>query len=307
MVMTVGIDDSEQGQLDFLAAHYGFAVKYMNSWDLFSEPFARAAVTHVVVCGVDDSPLALHAALTAASVHGAAAATCVSKGDRTKILGLGLQLAEDISGVFPDTAGAASSVNKWVLKRQREDRHAAGNLSTSIFATWSSNTNTKSPTSGYDFVTYSRLLTMCLDSQAADFDTTQTSILQSFAANQSSMALGFGWWTDEGKDIDALSTLGLSWLGGGRNLALFSSLPSMIPGTQQPVGSLPEVPAGASVAVISFTQGDAESFNQKINQRILRQPSVVVSVTVSDNQALSPNASWRHRFMLIFVNALASC
>ena len=47
------------------------------------------------------------------------------------------------------------------------------------------------------------------------------------ASSLQALSFGFGWWTDEDKDIVGLSGRGLTWLGGGHNLALWSTLPPL--------------------------------------------------------------------------------
>jgi hypothetical protein len=88
----------------------------------------------------------------------------------------------------------------------------------------------------------------------------------------------YGWWTKEGPDIVALSSLGFSWYGGGHNLALYSALPPL-PLQQpepQPTTPLPtNISDAAALAVFSFTQGDAASFDQKFVVLNLRTPSKV--------------------------------
>ena len=198
---------------------------------------------------------------------------------------------------------------------------------------------TNAPTAGYDFVTYKRMLVMCLNASAPDFHSAQTDILSAFPVNflasnprtrthaftinmavhltpissvltmavpspndphirtfggpdavqplpmrshhdihaitliltlhrglsispvcfttqpthscthslmhshspRQQLSLGFGWWSHESDDIDALSKMGLSWLGGGRNLALFADLPALPPNTTQPSAPTPNV------------------------------------------------------------------
>ena len=58
-VHVTGFDDSEAGQLSFLQAHYGFAVRHLaDPWALFDTPAARSALTHVALCGSADAPVA---------------------------------------------------------------------------------------------------------------------------------------------------------------------------------------------------------------------------------------------------------
>jgi len=265
-VMLVGIDGSEAGQLGFLHSQYNYSAQEVAPWELFThvQPWAMS----VVLCAANDSSLALHAALTLASQHGNAAAVCVDKVQRDQVLGAGFSLLSDLSGMFPDTCATPAKLNSWVRAQQRE---RDSNLSTSMFATRPVQSRTNAPTAGFDFVTYRRLPVMCLDAAASDFASTQTDILTAY---QPGTVAGFGWWTKEGTDIEALSQLGLSWLGGGRNLALFARLPALPPGTPQPSAELPvgPLPAGSSMAVFSFTQGDAESFNQKVSDNTKLHP-----------------------------------
>eukprot|EP00746_Dinoflagellata_sp_MGD_P058983 gnl/MRDRNA2_/MRDRNA2_251940_c0_seq1.p1 gnl/MRDRNA2_/MRDRNA2_251940_c0~~gnl/MRDRNA2_/MRDRNA2_251940_c0_seq1.p1 ORF type:complete len:282 (+),score=43.66 gnl/MRDRNA2_/MRDRNA2_251940_c0_seq1:2-847(+) len=65
-------------------------------------------------------------------------------------------------------------------------------------------------------------------------------------------------------------------MGGGHNVGLYSSLPPLTGEPQPQSIDLPSVPSGVAVAIFSFSQGDACSFNQKINQRILREMSATV-------------------------------
>jgi len=144
------------------------------------------------------------------------------------------------------------------------------------FATWGSAASASAlagkPTQGFDYVTYTRMPVFCVDSGAADWERgAQQALLARFAP----LSQAFGWWTREDADIVGLSTRGIVFRGGGHNLGLYDTLPPLPPGTPQPTpaGPLPAVPATAALAVFSFTQGDAASFDQKFNIANLRAPS----------------------------------
>jgi hypothetical protein len=350
MVMLTGFDDSETGQLAFLRSHYGFDPQQLRDpWALFDAPAARAALTHVVLCGSGDDPTALHAALSRAGTHCCCAAVCASPAQTKQLLNrTGLVVLEDLRGRWPvGTPGAPALTNAYVRKlllpplllppllphRAAGPADAAGavdagDLDTGMFATWSAGTRANAPTAGFDFVTFRRLAVITLNASAPDFNSTQSDVLgwlldaraaaaraapSAAAAAALPMPVGFGWWSKEGADIEALSRRGVTWYGGGRNLALFSTLPPLPPATPQPRvpdAALPAVPArvpGApspAVVMFSFSQGDCASFDQKVNQRLLRQPSAVdpsttvgarypfsLMATPLDAAGLQPNAA----------------
>ena len=241
-------------------------------------------MSHIVLYGARDAPQALYAALTVAAAHGRAATVCVG-GDpeisRAQILQRsGLMVASDLSGLFSnnnDSAASCAAVNQFVEAQQRV---GMGNFSTTHFATWGRSVSGR-PTQGFDHAIGERMLSFCMDSAAADWGTTQRRILQRYEK----LSFGFGWWTKEGPDIAALSGLGLTWLGGGHNLALYSRLPALpLPsppshpalsrsGVKVAVPAVATVPISASIAVFSFTQGDAASFDQKFLPANLHQRS----------------------------------
>jgi len=257
--------------LSFDDARYIAAARALT---LFEQPFAKAALTHVVELGSDDADQALYAALTVAAQHGRAAVLRASPSTRREILArTGLtQLLPSLVGQVTATNSsiACAQANKFVRKQLRRD---ASNVSTAMFATWGRSVAGK-PTKGFDFVIYKRLLTFCMDAQGSDANTTQLDILSHFPRVTKAgraMPFGFGWWTKEGKDIVHLSSLGFSWLGGGHNLALYSQLPPLS-GAPQPQAPLPtpaELPPHVAIVVFSFSQGDAESFGQKVRTMLL--------------------------------------
>ena len=84
-VMTVGLDDSGPMQLQFLQTQYNFSdAVELEPWSIFSLPEVQGNLA-VVLCDVQDSSLGLHAALTLASVHGQAVATCVNSTQRRQV------------------------------------------------------------------------------------------------------------------------------------------------------------------------------------------------------------------------------
>ena len=84
-LMAVGLDDSGTRQKQFLETHYNFSSAVdLDPWAIFSLPGVRGNLA-VVLCDAEDSPLALHAALTLASVHGQAAAACVNSTQRQQV------------------------------------------------------------------------------------------------------------------------------------------------------------------------------------------------------------------------------
>jgi hypothetical protein len=259
--------DAAVKSLKFLRDHYTNELTYdtarvlADPWKLFSHPvFHRTS--HLVLCSTDDAPEALYAALTLASIHGHAAAVCANPKDQATILRKsGLTLLRNISGQFPRSSSktACADVNTFV--KHEAEAQTTNVFSTQYVATWGAGAKGK-PTQGFDMVTSERMLVMCLDSQASDFATVQTKLLSRYAP----LSLVFGWWTKEPPDIKALSLLGLSFLGGGHNLALYSRLPPLIAAPQPgSAAKLPDVPASASLVVFAFSQGDCMCFNQKFN------------------------------------------
>lgn len=297
-IVLVGLaeDDYKEGDvnaaaesLGFIRQHYASSLEYSaarvlaDPWDLFSKPVVGSTATHLVLCSTDDAPQSLYAALTLASVHGKAAAVCASpEGQANLLKRTGLVLLRNISGMFPlnqstvDDDGdddACGAVNLFVeAAAKKDDATGAPVLSREYFGTWGIELGGL-PTQGFDFAAKERMLVMCLDSGASDWSTTQTRLLRRYAP----LSLGWGWWTKEDQDIQALSLLGLSFLGGGDNVALYSSLPPLTGGAQPGSGAaLPNgssIPASASLVVFSFSQGDTCSFNQKFNANILKTMS----------------------------------
>ena len=290
-VLLVGLatdGGAERTILPFLRSRFGPWLAYDESrylagsaaWDLFQQPFVRAAVRGVVFCGSADANPALSAALSVAAAHGSAAAVCASPSSRREILGrTQLPLLADLSGRWPALDGNGTALGA----RQCQSVNAfvaalpSANFSNRSFATWPAEPPGGAPTTGYDHCASERMLVMCMDSAAADWNSTQASLL----ARYPPLSFGFGWWTKEGPDIAALSARGQTWLGGGHSLSLFSRLPSLTPHTPQPTRSLPAVADGASLVVFSFTQGDAAAFDQKINLRNLMLQSAVEPVSAA--------------------------
>lgn len=149
----------------------------------------------------------------------------------------------------------------------------AGNFSSSHFATWGASV-AGMPTQGYDFAISQRMVTLCLDAAAADWSEggAQWRLLKRYPP----LSFGFGWWTNEDADVTGLSRMGLTWLGGGHNLALFSRLPALTatPQPQTPSPQLPHPSPHAALAIFSFSQGDAASFDQKFDIMNLRARSL---------------------------------
>ena len=261
-VLLVGLatdGGAERTILPFLRSRFGAWLAYDESrhlagsaaWGLFQQPFVRAAVRGVVFA----SPSSRREIL-----------------DRTQ-----LPVLADLSGRWPALDGNASlgprqclSVNAFVAALP------SANFSNRSFATWPAEPPGGAPTTGYDHCTSERMLVMCMDSAAPDWNSTQASLL----ARYPPLSFGFGWWTKEGPDIAALSARGLTWLGGGHSLSLFSRLPPLPLHIPQPSApSLPAVAGGASLVIFSFTQGDAVVFDQKINLRNLMLRSAVEPVS----------------------------
>ena len=289
-----GVDAAAES-LAFLRTHYTPELAYSTKrvlddpWSMFSSAHFPPAVhlTHIALCSTNDAPSSLYAALTLASLHGNAAAVCAAPADQAVILArTGLTLHRNVSGMWPASSytsdKACASVNLFVEKETNTSRNAnrarsestrtGSVLSPTYFATWGSGV-AGNPTKGYDFVVKERMLAMCLDSQATDWGTTQTRLLQRYAP----LSFGFGWWTTEAKDIAGMSRLGITFLGGGDNVGLYSTLPPLT-GTPQPSSGAPlptNIPDSASLVVFSFSQGDTCSFNQKFNVNILRTRSAI--------------------------------
>ena len=302
-VLLVGLatdGGAERTILPFLRSRFGAWLAYDESrylagsaaWDLFQQPFVRAAVRGVVFCGSADANPALSAALSVAAAHGSAAAVCASPSSRREILGrTQLPLLADLSGRWPALDGNGTALGA----RQCQSVNAfvaalpSANFSNRSFATWPAEPPGGAPTTGYDHCASERMLVMCMDSAAADWNSTQASLL----ARYPPLSVGFGWWTKEGPDIAALSARGQTWLGGGHSLSLFSRLPPLSQHTPQPSApSLPAVADGASLVVFSFTQGDAASFDQKINLRNLMLRSARDSVSAATGVTRVPTVGW---------------
>lgn len=293
------IADAAGLSLTFLRQRYAAELAYdrvrdlqSDPWQLFELPFVRRSVTHAVEIGSADAPQAIYAALTVASVHGHAAVLHCSPSERAEVLEkTGLQPISSVLGLFTDMNRSCAAVNAFVA-RQLSDVEASANLSNSMFATWGQ-TVKGVPTQGFDYVVHVRMLAFCMDSSAVDWSTTQRDILEHFPRGKA-LPFGFGWWTNEGTDIVALSSLGFSWLGGGHNLGLYSLLPPLPlqPPTAQPRAPLPAtIGDDVALAVFSFTQGDAASFDQKFvrGQRVFflltaTEPGLTSIILLFSNQ-----------------------
>jgi hypothetical protein len=201
LLMLVGLtsdNGADSALLAFLRARYGSFLSVDESrvlageeepWRLFQLPFVKSSLSDVVFCGSNDARPALSAALSVASAHGGAAATCASPSGRKDILArTGLRVLADLSGRWPvgdnSTTGsnACTEVNAFVAALP------SGNFSSVGWATWPSGGAGGVPTTGYDYVTSERLLTMCMDSAGSDWNTTQSSLL----ARYPPLARGFG-------------------------------------------------------------------------------------------------------------------
>jgi hypothetical protein len=201
LLMLVGLtsdNGADSALLAFLRARYGSFLSVDESrvltgeeepWRLFQLPFVKSSLSDVVFCGSNDARPALSAALSVASAHGGAAATCASPSGRKYILArTGLRVLADLSGRWPvgdnSTTGsnACTEVNAFVAALP------SGNFSSVGWATWPSGGAGGVPTTGYDYVTSERLLTMCMDSAGSDWNTTQSSLL----ARYPPLARGFG-------------------------------------------------------------------------------------------------------------------
>ena len=287
--------DAAALSLDFLRSHYQAQLAYADTrvladpWALFAQDFAKSAVTHAVLCDANDAPHALYAALTLAAANGGAAAVCVGSGaERSMVLEKsGLRILSDLGGRWPaaqfNGSAACLSVNAFIDAQLREGI-GAGNFSSSYFATWGAAFAGK-PTQGFDFAIAERMVTLCMDATASDW---REGAQQRLIARYPKLSFGFGWWTDEDSDITALSGKGLTWLGGGHNLALFSQLQQVEASPQPSTLSLPSVSPLASLAVFSFSQGDAASFDQKFVPMNLRARSAYnASQTVASRYPFS--------------------
>eukprot|EP01079_Euglenida_sp_SAG-EU17-18_P001615 gene1615-2849_t len=268
----MGDDDVDQAHLAYVSSAYslGPVISLQDPWQLLGRQSVHDAV---VLCGDKDSPVALHAAMSAASAAGGSAAVCASAKDAGRLLQSGMmQLGLNLTGRFPGTmaiSAAAQAINAYAGALLAGP--AKANLSSTWFAAWPAD-GSGVPTIGYDFVASQRMVMFALDPRAPDWNHTQVPLLRHFAP----LSAGFGWWTKE-SDTSVLASLGLTWQGGGHNVALYSSLPALDgqPQPSKPDSALPSAPPGTCIAVLSFSQGDSESFNQKVNIRNLLANSTV--------------------------------
>ena len=243
--------------LDVLEQDYDMTYTSVTVEQALNQADFRADCNQVIVYDVTDCELAVNNAVTLAGIHGA----CVCEdGDLDTLLNYGFTIHTDIRGVWTDNETAQlyaynhyrSDCNDSWMGLQPGD--------------WYSHR-------GWDFMVQNNMLCWCIDQQGtylSDGATTQQGIMASYPP----VAVAYGWWVTEGWDVEALSSNGHTMVGWGSNNSFTSKLPK--PTLQQKrKNDIIEYDPDKTYVMLSFTQGDAMSFNQEENYNHVTDSSVV--------------------------------